>query len=518
MAVSDGYFPAMRFLQVRWSSWLWLLLIANAGCLLFFRCFITLDGPIHVLHAAVLKDALGERLLTAHGLRYTLSGIDIGLLDPIAMLLLNVLSAQAVEVALGVIVLLMFSLGALAYVRAYGNDAPLLVMWVLPFAFSFLLLLGLFPFVFAMGLCMWLAAHWVKLPRLTWRAMLWSLGAMVLCLVTHRSAVLMLLLLTGVHEMMLAMVERDTFRKRWSFLPRQAARAMIVVMAIGGMLLSFFFLYYRPASEPAGDRSPFSDLLHLRSLLLFDGRAEPPLLMAMAVLMLGSVILAMHGIQNRSAVRTQRAPLIAALALLTASLLVRTQWAYLHYFAERAQLFGLLLLMLWCAVHVKITGSSVALAFGILSLHTLRTVYIERRMAHYADERRFGHEVLAHLKPNTIVAPAYCEDDWLLQHQFAGLATEHKGIVLTKRDKVWFERDGAAAEALRHAIKGKPERWRWLLRCADDSLCPPMDYIVVLGYAGDSCVRAMPPLPEVLGKSYVKVFANAYAILWERNN
>lgn len=504
--------------RARWSKWLCLLVTANAACLLFFRCFITLDGPMHVLHAAVLKDAIGEPSLTAHGLRYTLNGIDIGLLDPIAMLLLNMLSPEAVEVALGVVALLVFGCGAVAYVRAYGNASPLLIVWVLPFGFSFLLLLGLFPFVLAMGLCLWLAARWVKVQRVSLRILLWSVGALALCMAAHRSAVLMVLLLVGAHEVLLAVSDREAFRKRWTFLPTRVAGMLLAVVAIGGAAVAIHFLFFRSVVEPVGDRAPLTDLLHLRPLLFFDQHAEPPLLVAMALLMLLTILLAVRELHKCRAASVLHAPLIVAVVLLLASVLVRTPWAYLHYFAERAQLFGSLLLMLWCAVHVKKNQWSIGLTAGIIALHTLRVVYIERRMAHYADERRLTHEVLAHVRPNTIIAPAYCEVDWLLQHQYAYLAAEHKGIVLTKRDKVWFERQGLAAEALRHAIKGKPERWRWLLRCAADPQCPPIEYIVTFGYARDSCMHVMPLLPEVLVESYQKVSSNGYATLWERRD
>ena len=504
------------FPRARWGKWLWFLVIANAACVLFFRCFITLDGSLHVLHAAVLKDAIGDRAFTAHGLRYTLDGIDIGVLDPIAMLLLAVLPPTAVEVALGAVALLAFAWGAVTYVRAYGNAQPVLAVWALPLAFSFPLLLGLFPFVFAMGLCLWLAARWVRVDAISWRVLLWSLAALALCMAAHRGAVLLLVLLTGVNEVLLFCGDREAFRKRWAIVPERIALIAFAAFAISGAAVAVHFLFFRRVYEPVGDRAPLTDLLHLRSMLLLDHHAEAPLLIAVAALMLLSLVLAVRALLLHPAPLVKYAPLITAVLLLLASVLVRTPWAYLHYFAERAQLFGLLLLMLWCALHVRSSRWSLALAACILGLHTMRTVYLERRMAHYADERRLTREVLAYLQPNSIVAPVYCEEDWLLLHQFAGIAADHKGIVLTKRDKVWVERYGPTAEALRHAIKGKPERWRWLQRCAADPQCPPIDHIVVLGYSGDSCMQLMPLLPEVLSKSYDRVFGNGYAGVWRR--
>ena len=469
---------------------------------------------MHVLHAAVLKDAMGAPSLTAHGLRYTLDGIDIGVLDPIAMLLLTVLPPTAVEATLGALAILAFAYGAVTYVRAYGNAQPVLAVWALPLAFSFPLLLGLFPFVFAMGLCLWLAGRWVKVPFVTWRVVLRSVGALALCMATHRGAVLLLLLLIGAHEALLVFSDREAARKRWAILPRYAAPIALAAIVVVGAALATHFLFFRRVYEPVGDRAPLTDLLHLRPMLLLDQSAEVPLLIAMAVLLLLSVALAVRGLLLQRAPLVKHAPLLAAVLLLLASVLVRTPWAYLHYFAERAQLFGLLLLLLWCALHVKFDRWSVALAACIVGLHTVRTVYIESRMAHYTDERRSTREVLAYLQPKSIVAAVYCEEDWLLLHQFASIAAQHKGIVLTKRDKVWFEREGIRAEALRHAIKGKPERWRWLQRCADDPQCPTIDHIVVLGHASYSCTQQMPVLPKVLAESYEKVFGNGYADVW----
>ncbi|MBK6776838.1 MAG: hypothetical protein IPG74_13700 [Flavobacteriales bacterium] len=101
---------SMQRIETLFGKWLWLLIVTNAAYILVFRCFITLDGPMHVLHSAVLMDAMGERTFSASGLQYDLGAIDIGLLDPIAMLLLLLFTPELVEACLAAIALLMFDL------------------------------------------------------------------------------------------------------------------------------------------------------------------------------------------------------------------------------------------------------------------------------------------------------------------------------------------------------------------------------------------------------------------------
>jgi hypothetical protein len=517
---SGDYISAydMQRIEARLGKWLWLLVVVNALCVLCFRCFITLDGPMHVLHSAVLMDALGERSYSAAGLQYDLNAIDVGLLDPIAMLLLTVLSPELVEAALAAIALLVFGLGALAYVRAYAGAVPLHAAWVLPFSFSIILLLGFLPFVFAVGLCFWFAARWVKFQTVTWRTLPWAVTALWLCMVTHRGALLMLTLLLGAHEMLLFLNDRVAFRSRWSVLPRWLVFVLIGCSVSGVATAAVWMFFFSPVFEPVGSRTPLTDLLRLRSLSLLDQHSELGYLIGMAVLMFGSLVLAVRGCLHKRTPWVQHAPLLAGSLLILGSLLIHTPWAYLHYFPERAQFVGLLLLMLWCALHVRGSKLSVVAVIGIIALHTVRTVYIERRMAHYTDERAAVVEVAQHLAPGTLVATFQCSTDWLLQHQFAYLSIRHQGIVLSKRDKIWIERTNIAAKALGKAIKRKPEDPAWLLRCADDPECPVTDRVVVLCNARGGDAEATTDLSAELQGRYAMIFESEYAVLWRREH
>ncbi len=515
---SGGYISTgdMHRIEARLGKWLWLLIVANAMCILVFRCFITLDGPMHVLHSAVLMDAMGERTFSASGLQYDLGAIDIGLLDPIAMLLLLLFTPELVEACLAAIALLMFGLGALAYVRAYGGVVPLLAVWVLLFSYSIILLLGFLPFVFAVGLCMWLAARWVKVPAITWRMALCDIVAVCLCLVTHRAALLMLALLLGAHETLLFLSDRAAFRSRWSFPPRRLAFVLVGCSVSGVATVVVWMFFFSPVFEPVGQRAPLNDLLRLRSLLLVDEHAEHGFLFGLAVLMFGSVALAVRGCLRERTPWVQHAPLFAGVVLILGSLLIRTPWAYLHYFPERAQFFGLLLLMLWCALHVRVSKLVGICVVGIIALHVVRTVYIEHRMAQYTHERAAVVEVARHLEPGTLVATFQCNTDWLLLHQFAYLSIRHQGIVLSKRDKIWIERTSIAAKALDKAIMRRPEDPAWLLRCADDPECPGIDCIVVLGAARGDGARAHHDVSAELDGPYGMIFESEYGAVWKR--
>ena len=514
---SGGYISTgdMHRIEARLGKWLWLLIVANAMCILVFRGVITLDGSMHVLHAAVLMDAIGDRTFSASGLQYDLGGIDIGLLDPIAMLLLLRLTPEVVEACLAAIALLMFGLGALAYVRAYAGVVPLLAVWVLPFSYSIILLLGFLPFVFAVGLCLWLAARWVKVPAITWRIALCGMVAVCLCLVTHRAALLMLALLIGMHEVLLFVGDRAAFRSRWAFMSRRVAVLLLCCLVSGVLTSVVWMFFFSPVFEPVGPRAPLNDLMRLRSLLLFDEYAERGYLIGLAVLMFGSIALA---VRECLCIRTpwvQHAPLLVGALLILASLLIRTPWAYLHYFPERAQCVGLLLLMLWCALHVRGSKLSVVAVIGIIALHTVRTVYIERRMAHYTDERAAVGEVAQHLEPGTLVATFQRNDDWLLLHQFAYLSVRHKGIVLCRRDKIWIKRVSKPAQALDRAIKREPEDPYWLQRCADDPECPGIDRVVVLCNARVDSAEATTHLSAELQGTHARIFESECAVMWK---
>ncbi|MEO8066421.1 MAG: hypothetical protein ABI599_01885 [Flavobacteriales bacterium] len=506
----------MWLLRLRWSGWLWLLVIANAACPLFFRCFITLDGPVHVLHAALLGDAIGERTYVAHGLQYDLGRIDIGLLDPVAILLLKLLAPELVETFLGVIVLLMFGAGAIAYVRAYAGERRMLVVLALPLSFSVLLLLGLFPFVFSIGLCLWLAARWVRISEVTFRVLCRSLLAILLCAAVHRGAPVLLGVFVAVHEVLFFAGDRAKFQARWSGIPRKLARA---VLSLGGFALvatAVHFLFLRGVLEAAAERTPLDDLLHVRPLLLLDHVAERPLCMAFAALLLVSMGTAFLHLRVWRVPIVHHAPLCIGLLFIFSSLCIRTEWADLHYFGERAQLLGLLMAGLWTAVIVPNNRYAQALALVVVIFHVVRSVYVERRMAQFADERAAVVEVARHLKPGALVATVHCTDDWLLLHQFAHLATRHKGIVLSKRDKVWFERNSPVAIALHRAINGKEERWEWFGRCGRDPLCPQVDHVILIGDEHVDQAANSDALREVLVHDYVPVYNSVSAQIWDR--
>ena len=53
----------------------------NALALLAFRHFVSLDGPMHLLHAAVLRDALSGKIRAAEGMWVDVASLDLNLGD-----------------------------------------------------------------------------------------------------------------------------------------------------------------------------------------------------------------------------------------------------------------------------------------------------------------------------------------------------------------------------------------------------------------------------------------------------
>ena len=62
--------------------WFFPALIASNGlALLAFRHFVSLDGPMHLLHAAVLRDALSGKVRAAEGMWVDVGSRDLNVGD-----------------------------------------------------------------------------------------------------------------------------------------------------------------------------------------------------------------------------------------------------------------------------------------------------------------------------------------------------------------------------------------------------------------------------------------------------
>lgn len=492
-----------RMLSQRSLGWIiWSSVVLSACSVLFFRCFLTLDGPVHVLHAAALGDALLGNARNADGLTYDLSGLDVGLLDPVAYALLVWFSPETVETMLAALALFALTSGTVMYARAMTGGQRPLALLVLPLSFSALLVFGFLPFLFGIGVCFWSVAWWLRVERITRRSLIVAGALLLLCVFIHRGCAPLLVLLIGLHEWSTWRSDERAWWARWSILPAWALRIGLVMALLGLVAYAVHMLFFRDVFEVVPARDALHGLWTMNAWLLLDSGTERPLLVALGLLVIAALSAARLHLWKAADGMRFPAPLWAGLALIALSLIVRTPWADLHYVQERAQVLGVVLLVIWATAHAPVQRWSWVLVGAAIGLHGVRTFYLERRMAHYADERAAATEVAAQLVPGSLVAVQLCTDDWLLLHAAAPIMVRHEGIIVSRSDKLPISRASVGGEALRQAVRASGRSPAWLVHCADDATCPEPMQVVLLGGSPQLWLQRNPEVEGLLAAGY----------------
>ena len=167
------------------------LLLANACAMLFFRFFITVDGPVHVLHASLLEAPWTTADHLAQGITYNrVSHGFVG--DRVLMVLLLFLSPFRAHDVFAALVCCAVVLSAVAYLRAHGKRVGPAILWLAPLTFNLLLVMGLFHFLLGIAVAVGSVAWWRRqagAPRARWSGLL--VGA-VLAWYTHRGSPVLL--------------------------------------------------------------------------------------------------------------------------------------------------------------------------------------------------------------------------------------------------------------------------------------------------------------------------------------
>lgn len=482
-------------LPQRTLAWfIWSAVLLSACSVLFFRCFLSLDGPVHVLHAAAIGDAwLGGRY-EAHGLHYDLSRVDVGLFDVLIIGLLRVLSPETTEAVVAAVALFVLCAGAVSYAHALCGEHRPTVLLVLPLSVSMLLVHGFFPFMAAVGVCLWAAGRWHRVPQVNVRVSFAGVLVLALCMLLHRSAVALVLLLAGAHELVLWWRQRHAFALRWSYWPPGMVKALLLALPILVAAYAVWLFAFREVFGEDHAGQPLRDLLHFRVWLLLDAVRERPLLIALALLLLVHVAVA---VRARSTV-PHAAPLVLGLALLVVPMVVHTPWMEVHYVTERAQFIGVLLVVLWAVAAAPPSWWSWALVAAGLVLHGVRITFLERRMSFYADERASVTTAAGALQPGSLVMAANCSDDWLLLHMTSALAVRHSGLVLVHDGKLPLSRETAQGVILRKASWNRGLMLERSALCLQDPQCNGPDHIVAFGCADDPITGDAPALAAVL--------------------
>ncbi|HMC97644.1 MAG TPA: hypothetical protein VKG92_08330, partial [Flavobacteriales bacterium] len=206
------------------------LLLANATAVLYFRFFITVDGPMHVLHASVLEAHRATPRYMAEGITYDADGLGTKFGDVLIMALLRLSTPEQAHDIFAALVccVLVFSLAI--FLRANGTRINAALLWLAPVSFSFLLIMGFFHFLLGVAVGFGVAAWWkwkAGSPYARWSGLVTGL---FLAWCTHRSAPVFLCAL------ILLLFAAELAEKRMASAPGRP-RSLFWPSVIAGVLL-----------------------------------------------------------------------------------------------------------------------------------------------------------------------------------------------------------------------------------------------------------------------------------------
>lgn len=492
------------------------LIAANALAVLLFRHFVSLDGPMHLLHAAVLRDALSRKVRAAQGMWVDVRSLDLNLGDLLLVGLSGVMHPFALHKSLAAFAITVLCSGSWQLARAHGTDLNASWLFVLPFAFGFVLVLGLFHFIIASGIAFWLCGWWVSRPSVQWRALILLVLGCALCTFAHKAGGALLLLLVGVHEVVLRISDASAWRARWSGLPSRLPAAL----AASGALLCLVVLALRfsaSAVHPHEEHHPLRELLTMRPILLLDSVAELPFRIALGVVLVVLMAVALWSRRRTKALMPGDALLISAVLLLLVSQ-IRTPMTELLYITDRAQWLALLLMACWLGVQDMPTRLMRSTLIALLALHTLRLVQLERRMKHIGTRDEAALAAAASFEPSALVVPVVLDGDWLARHRTAYAAIGHRGIVFTGRDHLRFDWETAPVVYVRKYILSPENDWTWIGEHIRKGIAPELRQVLVLGDADKTSLPEWNELQQTLDNDYVLTSALGYARVWTRKS
>ncbi|MFN8351652.1 MAG: hypothetical protein U0U25_09335 [Flavobacteriales bacterium] len=505
-----------RMEKVPWSSLLaWLILGATATAPLWFTYFLTLDGPMHVLHTCALKAQWFSGRYDTAQVSYDASDR----FDPSDLLLmpLTVLcSPEQAHAAYASLALLTLFAGIGLATRSLGRSSAWAMAWCAPLAWSYVLILGFLPFVFAVGWALVVVGWWNGLRRVEGRHA-WSLllGAAIAQWL-HRSGGTVLLLGLCTTELMRWAGDRVTARERLASLP-MGWRWAAVLAVLGALLYTGLVLARTPITEMPAPRDAMQGLLSLRAFLLLHAEAEAPHLLVLGGLLITavsvSIVRRLRGMAPRGAADGLW---VAALLLFAASVLVDTPYARLLFLPIRAQWLAWVLLGCWTIVSLPRTWWAHALVAGMVVAHGLRIVDVEQRMA---GSRITHEELLAavdHLKPHGVVMPFNRDDNWLHDHLGAYLAARYEGVLFSPHDHLRFRYAQPVATPVRLFGTGPQHGLRWLEAHVAGGGPPVIDHVVLIGH-GDRPDERYRNLERVLVRHFGLTWRNRYVEIWTRN-
>lgn len=496
-----------------------LILVACAAAPLFFRFFITVDGPMHVLHASVLEQHWTTPRYVADGVAYNTGYLDVQLGDFVLIALLRVLSPEAGHAAYAALVSIALVFAAMAVVRAMHVRVTASLLWLAPVIFSFLLVMGFLHFMLGTAVALAGNALWLRMENDPQRRYAVLLLALIACWCTHRGAPVLLAALAGLHLIMgLATSMPQPGRSvKCARVIAAVVLAALIVLAAG---IALQVLHGNARVAPIHPK--LNEGWHvLRPFLLLDRGAE-----AWAVIGLGAllaiVLVAAVTIRSRAGSRPLPHDVlwVAAMLLIIAPYLHSDAKSRLLFVMERCHWLALLLLVLWIATVCaagngpwKRIGTTIALL--ALMVHGWRLWHTERAMA----DRRHAHiltmEATAALYPGKAVVPVLAEKHWLLQHLGAFAAIRYDGVFFWTKDHLRMAMQVPPIRPVKKYFqRASSDRW-WLPEHQRSGQPPDITHLLFIG--NDTTERGLwlRPWKNMIERRYEVILDNGYCTVYD---
>lgn len=492
-----------------------LALLLGALAPLFFRFFITVDGPMHVLHASVLEQHWTSPRYVADGVAYDTGKLDVQTGDLILMTLLHFFSPETAHDLYAVLATLLLTGAIVVFLRANGLRANAGLLLAIPFLFSFILLMGFLHFMLGVAVSL-LALTWYRSHQGTpWKAFAGLLSGFVLAWMTHRGAPLVLVIIAAgeVVNDLLAGSNTGGKRKGW---PGVAMVGGLFAVALASLV---FILRDVNLAEVPRVRE-HRELFILRSMVMLDPTGERPALLVVGGLLLTATCAAARTRWQLGRIAHPSDAWIAlAVVLSIGPLLVETPKTRLLFTVERCQWLAALFLVMWLTAMLTVAKGWAARLIGASALLCMpvqvwRVLAVERAMAGLEAPHRSALATVPYLGSGNAVLPVIAETNWLLQHLGAFVTIRHDGISFTRKEHLNFKLADPPIPAVKAYLgRMSADRW-WLPKHWRSGHRPVIDRIVFIG--GDAHERELwlEPWRKMLDRRYITAFDNGYCTVY----
>lgn len=486
------------------------LLLANAAAILFFRFFITVDGPTHVLHASLLDAPWTTPGHLAHGITYDSDALHVWLGDRVLMLLLLFSTPEQAHDLFAAIVSCAVVLSVVAFLRAHGTRMGLAILWLAPLTFNVLLFMGLFHFLLGVAVALGTVAWWkwrAASPFARWAGLLIGLA---IALYTHRGSPILL----GVLFLPAFVIELAQGRTIAVVGRRNLRWGLVLILALVAVVVFQLQKVLQGIQPPIPVGLPTFDADLLLRPLLLPGLAQGP----WPVWGIGILLLIAAGAGAWSRWRMGRklfahdALLILIVLFTTIGWLGNTPLGRQLLIAERCQWLALVALAMWLVAIADVHSGLVSKLIGIaamlsLPLHVVRIVRAEGSFYQLQRTHDQAIEASAALEPDGLVLSVTTGPNALLQHLEAYVAVRHSGILLTANEGLQFK-DILPTTDVR--LIGMAQDRHWLVRHWRTGIPPEVDQVLFIGSDIERGVNKH-PWPVLLEGRYKVSFDSGHA-------